>query len=179
MRLAIKRERRMKKMLAKKKIALLAVALMVMLAGGVYAGMLLSNHLTASWNVVNTHSELHLSWDPSPDGSSFATGVWYGNYGVRLENTGTATYHVLVYFLINAGAGLPTGCIKIQYYDGSAWHDLTLTGWTTSQLSGSFGPSGGFDCTPGWGVTTPLRVMFDGSAPITWYNTDIWVEQVP
>jgi len=167
-------------MLAKKKIALLTVALMVMLAGGVYAGMLLSNHLTASWNVVNTNTELTLSWDPSPDGSNFARGVWNGNYGVRLQNTGTATYHVLVHFVINAGAGLPTGCIKIQYYDAATttWYDLSLSGWGTSQLSGYFGPLSGFDCTSGWDVTTPLRVMFDGTAPITGYNTNIWVEQV-
>jgi hypothetical protein len=166
------------KMMPKRKTALLAVALMVVLAGGVYAGMLLSNHLTASWNVVNTNTELLLSWNPSPDGSSFARGVWYGNYGVRLQNTGTATYHVLVYFHINAGADLPTNCIKIQYWDGSAWLDLPLTGWGTSQLSGYFGPLGGFDCTKGWDVTTLLQVMFDGTAPITGYNTDIWVEQV-
>lgn len=165
--------------ISKKKTALLASILMVTLAVGVYAGLQLSNTLTASWNVLSTEGELYLSWNPSPDGSNFARGIWHGNYGVRLQNTGTATYRVLVHFKIDAGAGLPEDCIEVEYYDGTDWYDLPLTGWTTSQVSGYFGPSDGFDCTPGWDVTTPLRAMFDGDAPITWYTVTIWVAEYP
>ena len=164
----------------KQKIGVLAAVLLSTLVVGVYAGMTLSTHITASWHVTNTGTELTLSWEPSPDGSNFATGVWYGNYGVRLQNTGTATYKVLVYFDIYANAGLPTDCVKIQYYDGAIWHDLTtMTGWTTAHLSGYFGPPGGFDCTPGWNQLTLLRVMFDGDAPITEYSVNAYVAAVP
>lgn len=163
----------------RKKIALIASILMATLAAGVYAGLQLSNTLTASWNVVSTEEELYLSWNPSLDGSNFVRGAWYGDYGARLQNTGTATYHVLIYFTIDAGAGLPTDCIKIQYHDGTDWYNLPMAGWGSSQVSGSFGPSDGFDCTPGWDVTTPFRAMFDGDAPITWYTVTIWVTEYP
>ncbi|MCJ7718546.1 hypothetical protein MUO69_01285 [Candidatus Bathyarchaeota archaeon] len=163
----------------KNKIGVLAAVLLSTLVVGVYAGMTLSNHITASWHVTNTGTELTLSWEPSPDGSNFATGVWYGNYGVRLQNTGTATYHVLVYFDITAGAGLPQDCVDIQYWDGADWLDLPMTGWTTAHLSGYFGPPGGFDCTPGWNQLTLLHVMFDGDAPITGYSINAYVAAVP
>lgn len=166
------------KMLAKKKIVITAVVLMTTLAVGVYAGMQLSNTLTASWNVINTGEELNLSWNPSPDGSNFARGVWYGNYGVRLRNTGAATYTVIVKFRIDAGAIMPTDCFKIQYYDGTDWHDLPISGWGDNSVEGTFGPSGGFSVGPGYDVTTLLRAMFDGTAPITGYTVYIWVEQM-
>ena len=163
-----------------KKIGLLAVVLLSTLVVGVYAGMTLSNHINASWNVINTGTELTLTWAPSPDGSNFATGVWNGNYGIRLQNLGTTTYHVLVYFDIYADAALPTNCVKIQYYDGATWQDLgTMTGWTTQHLTGYFGPSGGFDCTSGWDETTLLRIMFAGNAPITGYSVDVYVAAYP
>jgi len=162
--------------MTKKKIGVLAAVLLSTLVVGVYAGMTLSNHISASWNVINTGTELTLSWAPSPDGSNFATGVWYGEYGIRLQNTGTATYNVLVYFAIDANAALPTDCVKIQYYDGTNWHDLTtMTGWATQHLTGYFGPVGGFACTPGWDATTPLKIMFSGAAPITGYSVDVYV----
>jgi hypothetical protein len=162
----------------KKKIGVLAAILLsTIVVAGVYA-YTVSNHISASWNVVNTETELTLTWEPSPDGSNFARGVWSGNYGVRLRNTGTATYHVLVYFDITAGAGLPTNCVDIQYWDGANWLDLPMTGWTTAHLSGYFGPPGGFDCTPSWNQLTLLRVMFDGDAPITWYSVDVHVAEV-
>jgi len=123
----------------RKKIALIASILMATLAAGVYAGLQLSNTLTASWNVVSTEEELYLSWNPSLDGSNFVRGAWYGDYGARLQKAG----------------------------------------WGSSQVSGSFGPSDGFDCTPGWDVTTPFRAMFDGDAPITWYTVTIWVTEYP
>ena len=165
-------------MMRNKKIGLLATVLAATLVVGVYAGMLLSNTLTASWNVINTGSELYLSWNPSPDGSNFARGIWYGNYGVRLQNTGAATYNVIVKFQIDAGAAMPTDCFKIQYYDGTNWLDLPITGWGDTSVEGTFGPSGGFSVGPGYDVTTPLKVMFNGIAPITGYTVYIWAEQV-
>jgi hypothetical protein len=165
-------------MMKNKKLVYLATVLAVTLVVGVYAGLQLSNTLTASWSVVNTGSELYLSWNPSPDGSQFARGVWYGSYGVRLQNTGTATYNVIVKFRIDAGATMPGNSFKIQYYDGSSWLDLPISGWGDASVEGTFGPSGGFSVGPGYDVTTPLQVMFDGTAPITNYATYIWVEQV-
>ena len=162
----------------RKRIALLASILMATLVVGVYAGMQLSNTLTASWQVINTETELVLSWNPSPDGSSFARGSWYGNYGVRLRNTGTATYNVIVKFQIDAGATMPTDCFGIQYYDGANWLDLPVSGWGDGSVEGTFGPGSGFSAGPGYDVTTPLRIMFDGTAPITNYAVYIWVEQV-
>jgi hypothetical protein len=172
----------------KKKIGVLAAVLLSTLVVGVYAVMTVSNHINASWNVTNTGTELTLSWSPgSPDGGSFARGQWYGSdaatYGIRLQNTGTGTFKVLVKITINAGANLPTDCIQVQVWadwDNNAvkeWWNMTFAGWGTSQLTSSYGPAGGFDCTPGWDDTTPIRVMFGGSAPITGYNVDMYVEQ--
>jgi hypothetical protein len=173
----------------KKKIGVSAAVLLSTLVVGVYAGMTLSNHITASWNVTNTGTELALSWRwNSPDGGSFARGQWYGSdaatYGIRLQNTGTATFKVLVKITINAGADLPGYCIKVQCYEdwgsGLKWNDMTaFGGWGTSQLTTSYGPPGGFDCTSGWDTTTPIRFMFEGDAPLTWYNVDMYVEQQP
>jgi hypothetical protein len=169
-----------------KKIGLLAVVLLSTLVVGVYAVMTVSNHINASWNVTGTGTELTLSWDPSsPNGASFARGQWYGSdaatYGIRLQNTGTATFKVLVKITINAGANLPTDCIKVQCYEdwgsGLQWNSMTFSGWGTSTLTSSYGTPGGFDCTPGWNTATPVRVMFDGDAPITGYNVDMYVEQ--
>jgi hypothetical protein len=164
-------------MLGKKKIALLAVVLMATLTVGVYAGLQLSNNLTATWTVTNTGTELTLSWNPSPDGSTFARGSWYGNYGVRLQNTGTATYNVTVKFKIDAGAGMPEKSIVLQYWTG-VWNTLPMTGWGSSELTGSFGPPSGFLVGPGYDVTTLLQIMFEGNASLTGYSTNIWVTQM-
>lgn len=172
----------------KKKIGVSAAVLLSTLVVGVYAGMTLSNHITASWNVTNTGTELTLSWRwNSPEGESFARGQWYGSnaetYGIRLQNTGTGTFKVLVKITINAGADLPSNCIKVQCYEdwggGLMWNDMTFLGWTTAQLTTSYGTPGGFDCTPGRDITTPIRFMFEGDAPITGYNVDMYVEQQP
>lgn len=167
-------------MLGKKKIVALAIVLLATLAVGVYAGTQLSNTLTASWNVVSTGTELTLSWNPSPDGSSFARGSWYGNYGVRLQNTGTATYNVIVKFKIDAGAGMPENSIILQYYDGSTWQPLPFTtgAWGSSEIGGYFGPPSGFSVGAGYDVTTLLRIMFQGNASITNYATYILAEQM-
>lgn len=167
-------------MLPKKKIVVLAGVLMATLVVGVYAGLQLSNNLTATWNVVSTGTELTLSWNPSPDGSNFNRGVWYGSYGIRLQNTGTATYNVIVNFKIDAGAGMPENSIKLQYWDGSSWLDLPFTtgAWGSSEIGGTFGPLSGFPVGPGYDVTTLLRIMFQGNAPITNYATTIWVTQM-
>jgi hypothetical protein len=165
-------------MMRNKTIGLLATVLAATLVVGVYAGMLLSNTLTASWNVINTGSELYLSWNPSPDGSGFARGIWYGNYGVRLENTGTATYNVIVKFRIDAGANMPSNCFKIEYWDGDSWENLPISGWDDMSVEGTFGPGGGFSVGPAYDVTTLLKVMFDGTAPITNYAVYIWAESV-
>jgi hypothetical protein len=168
------------KMLGKKKIAVLAVVLMATLAVGAYAGMQLSNTLTASWNVINTQSELTLSWNPSTPGGNFATGQWYGtdgSYGIELHNTGVGTYNVIVKFNIDCNGAIPQNSIILQYYDGS-WKPLPITtgSWGSSEVGGTFGPPSGFSVVPGYDVTTPLRIMFEGNATITNYSTSIWVE---
>jgi hypothetical protein len=172
----------------KKKIGVSAAVLLSTLVVGVYAGMTLSNHIGASWNVTNTGAELTLSWRwNSPDGGSFARGQWYGSdaatYGIRLQNTGTGTFKVLVKVTINAGADMPGYCIKVQCYEdwgsGLTWNNMTFSGWGTLQLTTSYGTPGGFVCTPGWDTTTPIRLMFEGDAPLTWYNVDMYVEQQP
>jgi hypothetical protein len=170
----------MGRVLSKKMIAGIAVALVAVLAVGVYAGMQLSNTLTASWNVVNTGTELTLSWNPSPDGSNFARGTWYGNYGIRLQNLGTGTYNVIVKFKIDAGTGMPEKSIDLQYWDGATWQDLPFTtgAWGSSEIGGTFGPPSGFSVGPAYDVTTLLRIMFQGNASITNYATAIWVEQM-
>jgi hypothetical protein len=171
----------------KKKIGVLAAVLLsTIVVAGVYA-YTVSNHISASWNVTNTETELTLSWRwNSPDGGSFARGQWYGSdaltYGIRLENKGSGTFKVLVKITINAGAGLPTDCIKVQCYEdwgsGLKWNSMTFSGWTTAKLTADYGTPGGFNCTPGWDTTTPIRFMFEGNAPITWYSVDMYVEQM-
>jgi hypothetical protein len=167
-------------MLGKKKIAVLVVVLMATLAVGVYAGIQLSNNLTATFNVTSTGTELTLSWNPSPDGSNFNRGAWYGSYGVRLQNPGTATYNVITNFKIDAGMAMPEKSIRLQYWDGSSWLDLPFTtgAWGSSEIGGTFGPPSGFSVGPGYDVTTQLRIMFQGNASITNYATNIWVTQM-
>lgn len=167
-------------MLTKKKIALFATILMATLAVGVYAGMRLSNILETYWTVVENQDNLVLTWSGAP--SPMKRGYWYGNdWGlwIKLENVGTATYHVIVKWRIwTADSALPENCIRIEYWDGDSWEPVGFYGgWGTSEITGYYGPPSGFDCTPGWNQITYLRIMFDGNAPLTNYGVQVWVEE--
>lgn len=163
----------------RKKIALIASILMATLAAGVYAGLQLSNTLTANFTVAES-APLELSWAyNSPNGGTFYKGNWYDT-GVKLHNPTEATFTVLAHLTITAGgAGFPDGSVKIKYWEvvDSSWHDFPLSGWTTSVLTGTFGPSAGFDCGPGYDVTSDFKFMFDGNAPLASYSFEVWVEQ--
>ena len=162
----------------RKKIALLASILMVTLVVGVYA-VIISNTLTAEWNVVSTIGDLTLWWEADTPHGDLARGVWYETT-MGLKNTGTATYTVIDKFTIStSGAGLPDGCITIQYWYVDHWEDITgvITGWGTATIHGYFGPSTGFPCGPGYSETTVFRYMFEGNAPLTGYTFNAWVEE--
>jgi len=160
----------------RKKIALLASILMATLVVGVYA-VVLSNTITTSWTLKESKT-LELYWVTKPSGDLYR-GTWI-EAKIGLKNNGLASYDVSVKFKIyTGGAGIPTGNVTIQYYDGG-WHDMTgvLTGWGSATLNGYFGPSAGFPVGPGYDVVTLFRIMFDGSAPLVSYNFEAWVEQV-
>jgi hypothetical protein len=166
-------------MMRNKKIALLVTILMATLIVGVYAGMRLSNILTADWTVVETRDKLVLSWDASEPDGNIEVGKYYGTY-IRLTNIGEATYNVIVKFKLWA-SGLPTipsGSIIIQYWDGDSWEPVGNYHWD-SYVEGYFGPTTGFTCGPGYNQVTQLRYMFNANAPRTGYAIEIWVEEVP
>jgi hypothetical protein len=170
-------------MLAKKKIALLTVALMVMLAGGVYAGMRLSNILTANWVVKESQTNLVLSWPYDEPSGDLNRGQWYSTY-VRLQNTGATTYTVIVKFKVWIATSLPDGSITIQGWYSDDWHNIATYQWDSDLgryvYVGTWGPSEGFQCTPGWDVISEFRFKFESNAPIdTPYYFEAWVEQVP
>jgi len=160
----------------RKKIALLASILMVTLVVGVYA-VIISNTLEASWSVKESIEDLKLSWVSGTPTGEHKRGVWYETE-IKLENTGLATYKVIDKFDIYAsGYVIPTDSIVIQYWDGDSWEPVGFYGWGV-HVTGYFGPYDGFDCTPGWDVTTIFRYMFDGNAPPTGYTFEAWVEQL-
>ena len=164
----------------RKKIALLASILMVTLVVGVYA-VVLSNTLTASWTLQESGTNLELYWaDGAPSGTLYR-GEWITTK-LGLRNNGEATYTVTDKFTIYAsGYTLPQDCLKIEYWDGDAWVDMTgvITGWDSDTLSGYFGPVAGFECGPGYDEQTWFQIMFDGNAPIgVGYSFNAWVEQV-
>ena len=167
-------------MMKNKKIALLASILVASLVVGVYA-VILSNTLTASWTLRESGTTLVLYWaDGEPSGDLYRGGWITTKLGLR--NDGLATYNVSDKFRIyTGGAVLPSGCIKIEYYYGTSWVNMTgvLSGWGTNVLTGYFGPPAGFPVGPGYNEQTWFRIMFDGDAPINvGYYFEAWVEQV-
>jgi len=172
-------------MMRNKKIGLLATVLAASLVVGVYA-VILSNTLTTSWTL-KAGTPLELYWAApyyGPSGDVNIGAVIYASIGLR--NNGLATYTVLDWFKIYTSASnLPTGCIKIEYWqdeDGNSvyeWKDMSgvLTGWGTTTLTGYFGPRAtGFPVGPDYDVVTSFRVMFDVGAPLAGYGFDAWVE---
>jgi hypothetical protein len=170
-------------MMGKKKIALLGVILMTTLAVGVYAGMQLSNTLTAHWVVRESGNNLELWWNAGEPSGDLYRGVWY--YGeIGLRNKAEATYHVIVKFKIYTDVSLTTNDVKIKAYDEGAgqWIILPLTVVTEGGrdiLTGTWGPPSGFDVGPGYYKVTPFYCMFEGSAPVNMgYHFEAWVEQL-
>ena len=165
-------------MMKNKKIALLASILVMTLVVGVYAGLQLSNTLTASWTVVETQDKLYLWWDANTPGGNIEVGKYYYP-AIGLENKGEATYKVLVKFKIWASGlpNIPANSIVIEYWDGDSYEPVGFYGWG-SYVTGYFGPSGGFDCDPTWYQVTQLRYMFNANAPRTAYAAEICVEEV-
>jgi len=135
-------------MLAKKKIAILATVFMATLVVGVYAGLQLSNRLTASWVVREPGGNLELWWNAGEPTGDLNRGTWY--YGeIGLKNKAQATYHVIVKFKIYTDVSLTTNDIKITIYDEGAgqWIDLPMTVVTEGGrdiLTGTWGPPAGF-----------------------------------
>jgi hypothetical protein len=168
-------------MLGKKKVVMLAAVLMATLAVGVYAGIQLSETLSASWTVQESGTNLALWWQENTPSGELYRGQWYQTQ-IGLKNTGAATYHVIVKFQIRTNVSLTANDMKLQYSDGSAWHDLPLTPETVGDrdmLVGSYGLADGFDVGPGYNVLTWFQYYFEGSAPLDGaYYFEAWVEQV-
>jgi len=168
-------------MMKNKKIALLASILMVTLAAGVYAGLQLSNTLTANFTVAES-APFELTWaNNNPNDGTFYKGIWYST-DIRLYNPTEATFKILMYFKITSwGANFPSESLKIKYYEvlTDTWLDLPLSGWDSAVLTGTFGPTGGLDCGPHYDITGYFKFMFEGDAPVASYTFNVWVEQVP
>jgi hypothetical protein len=66
------------------------------------------------------------------------------NVTAKGDNTGNTNYAAVIYnYEVTGGEG------TLEYLDGETWKALPL--------AGHFGPSGGFELTPDWDVTTQLR----------------------
>ncbi len=160
-------------------IASIAASLVLSPAVGVYIGSKQSNVLTATCNTVKTISKLALTWNPSPEGSNLDRGSSNGNYGVRLQNLGTATYeNVLVCLRIDAGAVLVENRVRMQRFDRLAWIDVPLSGWGTNSVAGNLNPQTRFTAGPGCDITTYMRMMFEGNASQTTYKASTEADQV-
>jgi parallel beta-helix repeat protein len=61
----------------------------------------------------------------------------------RSDKTGNTSYTAVYDYTVSGGSG------TLQYLDGSVWRNISL--------SGQFGPSGGFELTPDYDVTTLFR----------------------
>ena len=147
----------------------------------VYAGVILSNTLTANWTVKEPGTNLELWWNAGTPGGDLYKGTWYYS-DIGLKNNGVATYNVIVKFRIWTDVDLATTDIKVQYYDGASWLDLPLTVESVGGrniLTGTFGPSSGFPVGVGYNQVTPLKYYFEGSAPADHaYGFDCWAEQI-
>lgn len=77
-------------------------------------------------------------------------------YQVRLQNVGDVDADVKITFEIEEGSD---SIEKLEWFDGSDWHELSFAGGT-----GTFGPGGGFPAPSGYDATTPIRVTFSDEA---------------
>jgi len=171
-------------MMKNKKIALLASILVATLVAGVYAGLQLSNPITASWTLKESGNNLVLSWAAATPTGDLYRGRWYNDTKVRLQNTGDAAYNVIVKFKVWIATSLPENSMRVLGNWGTGWQDIATRQWDSALArfvyAGTWGPSGGFNCTSGWDITSEFRYMFEASAPIdTTYYFEAWVEQVP
>ena len=171
-------------MMRNKKIGLLATVLAASLVVGVYAGMLLSNTLTANWVVREPQTNLALYWYSGTPSGDLNIGTWYDTY-VELKNLGQATYSsVIVKLKISADVSLLAGCIKLIGYDTTyGWINVPLTLETEGGkdiFTGYWGPSTGFPVGPGYDEVSHFQYMFEGNAPVNVnYYFSAWVETVP
>lgn len=171
-------------MMKNKKIALLASILVMTLVAGVYAGLQLSKPITASWTLKESGDNLVLSWFAATPTGDLYRGQWYNATQVRLQNTGAATYNVIVTFKVWIATDLPADSMRILGDWGTGWQNIATRQWDSALgrfvYVGTWGPSAGFACTPGWDIVSTFRYMFEASAPIdTTYYFEAWVEQVP
>lgn len=162
---------------------MLTTILMITLIVGVYAGMRLSNILTAQWIVRESQGNLVLSWYWNEPTGDLNRGQWYYTQ-VRLQNIGETTYNVIVKFKVWIYTDLPENSIRVQGDWGTGWQDIAFREWDSGLgryvYVGTWGPPSGFQCTPGWDVVTTFRYMFEASAPIdVTYYFNAWVEEVP
>jgi hypothetical protein len=166
-------------MLRKKKVVALATVLVSALVIGVCA-LRVSNILDAYWSVYEPQTNLVLTWvDGYAPSSSIPRGSWQ-DVRIKLHNYGEATYTVRVYFKIRSDAVLPTGCIKIKYWEvlDNSWHDLPLSRVDDHTFDGWFGPSAGFPVGPGYDAVSYFLVLFEANAPVADYGFNAWVEQM-
>jgi hypothetical protein len=169
-------------MMRNKKIGLLATVLAASLVVGVYAGMLLSNTLPATWVVRESKTNLALYWYSGTPSGDLNIGTWYDTY-VELKNLGQATYSsVIVKLKISADVSLLAGCIKLKGYAGG-WIDVPLTLVTESGkdiFTGYWGPPAGFSVGVPYDEVSHFQYMFEGNAPVDVnYYFSAWVETVP
>ncbi|MDD2497244.1 MAG: Ig-like domain-containing protein [Desulfitobacteriaceae bacterium] len=72
-----------------------------------------------------------------------------GEYAVRAfgDGSGNTSYTAIYNYALTGGVG------TLEYKDGEEWKEISLTG--------QFGPSGGFELSPDWDVTTAFRFTPD------------------
>lgn len=138
---------------------------------------------TISTQVVQSAAHLGLALS-GPTVANPGTAV--PGYAARLTNTGGATTeNVLVHFAVSRGAGIGTGDIDIQYFNGTTYQSIPLSLCNgNTQLCGTFGPQpAGFPIGVGYDQTTQLHVTYqvadtytidagvDGVTTVTSYAT--------
>jgi hypothetical protein len=171
-------------MMRNKKIGLLATVLAASLVVVVYAGMLLSNTLPATWVVRESKTNLALYWYSGTPSGDVNRGTWYDTY-MGLRNDGQATYSsVIVKFKISADVSLLAGCIKLKGYDTTyGWINVPLTLVTEDSkdiFTGYWGPPTGFSVGVPYDEVSHFQYMLEGNAPVDVnYYFSAWVETVP
>jgi hypothetical protein len=164
------REEERKHMFSRKKlVVLVALVSIACLAVGAYAYTLLSNTITATWTVSVSGTSLTLKWNGQPTGGAINAGSW-DYFGVEVQNPTAATFYnvIVTLTLVDAGPVMPTGCVHIQYWTGSAWSgDMDLSSWS------GFGSSGTVSgilwnigtVASSFDSTVQFRIMFDSTMP--------------
>jgi hypothetical protein len=156
-------------MLTKNKIVAIAAVLIAVLGVSIVAALTLSNTLSAHWTVVSgTPLTLSFAYGPTYNGNNIPWGTW-DEFELEIQNPTAATFssvYVTLTLTQDGGHAIPSGAFQIQWYDGSAWHILDVSSWTTygtGTVSGTLwnvGPVG-----PGATIYMYFQIMFDSTMP--------------